>query len=659
MIPSWIVRTTRNKMHFFARIVFLSLFSVFLCAPLIAAKKQSASKNNTASAAEKSAPAKKSSSKKNSSAKQNTATEKKNSAAKTDTAEKKEAPAADKSQAAAKPAPAAQDGEPAASGGVSLSIPAGASRARSYFSSVSPRILSLMEDGSPRSLKLAASLMHRSAAERYSDKEKILMTDCARIMQRAWPSVAVSWETFRVDSLDPYTVALDSVDQGVYSPRASSGGMNEDFLTLVLPCLVLISDPSGTKYLADADRALTRALEIRSDSMLANYLMGLLRIRQRRYDDALASLSAALAADATRKELLFAKELVYSKQNDYMNVLALGSQLLEAYPQDTTVIKYCCNAYFALGQLDKAEEFAAKVLMVEPDNFSYVLLRAKIFMAKTDFVKASALLDAYARSGAVSRDYYLLRARLQKEWNRNNAAAAETMGRALTSYPDDRKVQLFAAQVASDANISVGGYSALELARKVLAKAPADEDAVRVCLTELMKCSDNEGAYAISSAALKGGNTASWLQFMHVDICLACRRIDEAWSLASSLYEKAPKEELSQKCYLKVLVATGRTDKAARLIASLMPSADSQMKSFLYYERSFLYGDEASVLDSLRQSLTSNPRNSDALYRLYQVYYNKKDWKRAQYYLKQVVALNPVDKSVIAKNAELDNLLKK
>ena len=146
---------------------------------------------------------------------------------------------------------------------------------------------------------------------------------------------------------------------------------------------------------------------------------------------------------------------------------------------------------------------------------------------------------------------------------------------------------------------------------------------------------------------------------MHVDICLACRRIDEAWSLASSLYEKAPKEELSQKCYLKVLVATGRTDKAARLIASLMPSADSQMKSFLYYERSFLYGDEASVLDSLRQSLTSNPRNSDALYRLYQVYYNKKDWKRAQYYLKQVVALNPVDKSVIAKNAELDNLLKK
>lgn len=565
-------------------------------------------------------------------------------------------PAASAKTAAAEPA---AEGQGTASGGVSLSIPAAASRARSYFSSISPRILSLMEDGSPRSLKLAASLLHRSAAEKYSEKEKILLTDCARIMRLAWPSAAVSWETFPVNSADPYTGALDNADRGVYNAKASSGGMNEDFLTLVLPCLVLLGDSSGTAYLADVDRALTRAQEIRSDSMLANYLTALLRIRQRRYGEALSCLDAALAADASRKELLYAKALVYSRQNDYANLLALGGRLLETYPQDTTIIKYCCNAYFGLGNLDKAEEFAAKVLMAEPENFSYVLLRAKIFMAKADFVKASALLDAYARSGSQSRDYYLLRARLQKEWNRNNVAAAETMGRALSSYPDDRKVQLYAAQVASDANMSVGGYSALELARKVLAKAPSDEDALRVCLAELMKISDNEGAYALSSEAVRAGASAAWLQFMHVDICLACRRTAEAWTLASALYDKSPADVETQKAYLKVLVATGRTDKAARLIASLMPSADSQMKSFLFYERSFLYGDEASVLDSLRQSLTSNPRNSDALYRLYQVYYNKKDWKRAQYYLKQVVALNPVDTKVIAKNAELDTLLKK
>ena len=93
------------------------------------------------------------------------------------------------------------------------------------------------------------------------------------------------------------------------------------------------------------------------------------------------------------------------------------------------------------------------------------------------------------------------------------------------------------------------------------------------------------------------------------------------------------------------------------MIAALMDGADSSMKSFLYYEKSFLGADDKDAVASLRSSLTQNPRNTDALTRLYEIYYDKQDWKRAQYYLKQVVALNPTNKKALAMSQKLEKII--
>ena len=83
------------------------------------------------------------------------------------------------------------------------------------------------------------------------------------------------------------------------------------------------------------------------------------------------------------------------------------------------------------------------------------------------------------------------------------------------------------------------------------------------------------------------------------------------------------------------------------------------MKSFLYYQRSYFGATEENVLSDLRSSLTANPRNKDALFRLYEIYYRKRDWRRAQYYLKQVVAIDPANPDYLSRNAELDKLLRR
>ena len=77
----------------------------------------------------------------------------------------------------------------------------------------------------------------------------------------------------------------------------------------------------------------------------------------------------------------------------------------------------------------------------------------------------------------------------------------------------------------------------------------------------------------------------------------------------------------------------------------------------MYYEKSRIASNEDTKLSDLRLSLTSNPRNNEALYALYQFYFDKNDYRKAQYYLKQVVALNPSDQRLIKLNEEIEILL--
>lgn len=539
--------------------------------------------------------------------------------------------------------------------GVTIPVPEAAKKSQEYFGSVAPRIMALIEDGSPHSLKLATSLLHRNVEENYTEKEKILLSLCETIMQVAWPSQIVSWSVPEFSRTDAYSNAAYSAANGIFDSKAK----NEDFLSLVLPCLVILTVPSHTEYYGRVEEALSKALAIKSSSTLANYLMGVLLYNRKEFDESYVYFSKALEKDASNKEILYYAAKVCDYSKDYATSLALGEKILTLDPQDLETLKLVCNVYYADGALEKAGEYAAKILMLAPDSFEYVLMRAKIAMAGGDYVKTSSLLDAYSRSGSVSKDYYLLRARLQKEWNKNNNSAVETIGNALLAYPDDADIMLYAASIASEVNMNIAGSSALELARKVLQKNGSNRTAVRICITELDKAGDYLKAYDLSSRIIKNSSATIEDFCSHIDVCLSCRKTEEASKIAKNLYAKNSQNIDVQKSYVKVLVASAQDSEAEKLINSLMATADSEMKSFLFYEKSFLYGSEASTLENLRSSLTNNPRNSDALYRLYQVYYNKKDWKRAQYYLRQVVALNPVDSNALAKNEELNVLLKK
>lgn len=535
-----------------------------------------------------------------------------------------------------------------------ISIPIPKKTSHSYFSSIKNNVMALVEDGSIESLKDAASALHKSGTDEYEENEKVLLYVCAEIMKIVWPSQTVTWEVPEVTSSTPYTGALDSVKKGIYD---SSTG-NIDFLTLVLPSLVLLTSSQKKDYYGESNAALTTALEMRENSVLANYLMGILKQKQGKYEEALQYYNKASSFASPCSEILYAKANAYKLIGKNEIALELAETIVEQYPQDVKILELCAESSYALGSYTKAEQYIVRVLQLAPENSEYLLFRAHLLILKGDYIKASSLLDAYSRSNTSSRNYLLLRAKLQRDWNKNTTASSETIQKALELYPGDKDILLFSAQLCSSASITIKGNNALYYANQVLEKDNNNIDAQIICVNEFKKKHEWQSAYDLSSKLISQKNCPSSLNFAHIDICLALGKTEEASGLASKLYYNSPSDENAQQLYIKVLVSLNKKNDCVQLIETLMPKASSKMKSFLLYERSFFQTDSDSVLSDLRSSLTSNPRNNDSLYRLYEIYYNKKDYRKALYYLNQVIALNPTDSYMQKKKSDLESLIK-
>ena len=140
-------------------------------------------------------------------------------------------------------------------------------------------------------------------------------------------------------------------------------------------------------------------------------------------------------------------------------------------------------------------------------------------------------------------------------------------------------------------------------------------------------------------------------------ICIELGENQQAFSLADELYINNPTSEDVQITYVKALIANNKKAEALSLINSLLQKASSKMKSELYYQKSRIETSDDKKLSDLRSSLTANPRNEDALFALYELYFKKNDYRKAQYYLKQVIALNPSNQELLDLNSNLENFL--
>lgn len=534
---------------------------------------------------------------------------------------------------------------------VEIVVPKHASR--TYFSRIDTGIMEDVENGSPASLRRAAASV-RKLESAIGEPEKVLLALCASVMTIAWPGERIDWDVPEITEATPYLGAVDSAEKGVYD--LSTG--NVDFLTLVLPSLAVFTTANADDYFTAAEQSLISGLKMRPSSVLANYMLGMLYEKKAMNGKALDCFIKAESSAPECMQLAYAHADCLLRLGKISEAAAMGAALVAKYPSNINVLKLCANTSFAQKNYSSAEEYVARVLLQQPNDLEYVLFRARILVEKGDYIRAASLLDVYARQDSTSRDYLLLRARIQRDWSRNTTAAVATMEIAITKYPNDKDVLLFAAQLAASTGSEIAGRTAEDLSNAALAANPDNEDALRYAIEGMVQNKNWQKAYDASTRLRRKGFVSQEMSYLHIRICMELGKKDEAWNLASALYRDHPNDEDVLQMYITVLSGTGRTTQALSMINSLVNDASPKMKSFLYYRKSFIDAGREESLSDLRSSLIANPRNSDALLRMYQIYFERKDYRKAQYYLKQVVALNPNDAAIRKLNDELTRLIK-
>ena len=529
---------------------------------------------------------------------------------------------------------------------------------QSYFGSIDKTVLQDLEIASPSSINRGLNKMRKAAIE-YTESERVIYNISSRIMSEVWSKENQLVNVPAVSQVSglgaSYLAIMDSAKSGIFENRKGE----KDFFLTVLPALVILSSTENTGYYADAETALLSGLKMKPDSVLCNYLLGKLYEKQKQYEKAVACFEKATEPGTTVFEVLYEKAACLVALGHYEAASSILDRLVIQFPSDVQVLKLYANATLLMGDFPRAELYASQVLQQNPSDLEFVLFRAKIFVETGEYLKASSLLDVYAKSFPTQHEYLLLRAKLQKEWNKNLTVAISTIEKALSLYPDDEDIILYAAQLASETGSRVSGKTGVQLAELILKDDPDNVKGLQYSVQSLYNEGRYSEAYTLSKKLLGDKAVPQRAVLMHTKVCLAMHYNDEAWKYAASLYEKNSDNIEIIQHYIEVMVKTGRTQSASKLINSMLSGTPSaNLKSFLFYERSFLTSNEGTMLSDLRSSLIANPRNSDALFRMYQIYYGRKDYRKAQYYLKQVVSLNPNDEKYLRLNSELDQLLK-
>ena len=531
---------------------------------------------------------------------------------------------------------------------------------RTFFYKIDEQIVKEVENGSPESLKNAMQLIKKSYEE-YEENEKVLISIAVQIMKIVWPSQKISWEQPETNIENPYIGAINSAKQGIFD--SSTGDV--DFLSTILPALVLLSPVvtqtnelknSYNSVFESCQNSIQKAMQFNQNSVLAHYLMGVLFQKQGNYEEALPYLKFAYDSSSKTEEILLSYcDVLYKSGN--LELAQKIAQEFDSQDLNIQVLKQKAYIAFELKDYDNAELLVARVLQQNPNDLDFLLFRAKILVEKNDYIRAVSLLDVYARQNDTSLDYLILRSRIQLDWSKNTTAATETIEKALQLYPDDIQVLMIAAKISSLTDSPVAGKYADQLTEKVLQKDPDNIEAMIYSLNALIQRENWNESYKICQKIIGMNNYPVEIVGKFVQICLRLGKNEEAFNFAKTQLTKYPDDEIVLQAYVFAYSKVGNRDAVIKYIDSLMVQATQKMKSYLFYVRSFLQVSEDKTLADLRSSLSMNPRNSDSLFRLYEIYYDRQDYRKAQYYLRQVVAINPNNNSLKKVNEALTKMV--
>jgi len=401
---------------------------------------------------------------------------------------------------------------------------------------------------------------------------------------------------------------------------------------------------------------LERFSSLGAASSLAAYIKGLALERVADPVGAQLAYHKALALGPDNYQAALALAALFTRQGNTTEALYLLDGLDQLLFKTLVYRRAMANALYAAGRYSEALPVISMVLMEEPSNSAFMLMRAHLLIENKEYRQAQPLLDAYASVDGNNRMYLLLRARVAMEFTKDRRNALVFLRRALDRYPGDRVLALYTANVLNTGGTQLEQAEAVTLARTVLAADPASREALGILLAAELRASNFSSAASYADSLVALGLKPSEYEVVYK----AYRnegRTEDFRKIAVDWYKVLPESESARIAYLTMLVESGQSQPAATMLTALLAGRGSaSYKSALHWLNSRLQTNQEAVLNSLRTALVEDSMNLDALLAMYDHFVTIRDYQRAAFYLKQAYALAPARREVLTRRNALNQL---
>jgi Tfp pilus assembly protein PilF len=501
---------------------------------------------------------------------------------------------------------------------------------------VAAEIRALAEKGSPDSLQAGLEMI-RSRELGGTDFGRTMNLVMATLTKKLYPNPNV-----RVPSLDPtqthtYTKIIRDAERGVYTAPAPR---SRDFLEYALPFLALLGETRGERLLP-ALPDLRQAEKLNPDSALPPYFMGLVYERAGQADQAAAAYRRAREAAPDCYPASLGAARLLDAAGKAAEALKTLQDLVMQFPDNTAIKRQLALSYYHSRDWTRAAPAISEALQWNPRDGEFLLMQAHAAIEQGQILQAVAPLDKYAALDTSSRFYLFLRARVQAEGYRNRDAALTYLRSILRASSADEEAAVYTAGLLLESSRQEERAEGQEMLERFLeAENPsllvidmAFRDAARreawpeakSYLTRLLRESP-EARYLLSAALVERG----------------LGNKEAALSYARQFHEREPLSEDGTLAYVSALIDIGRRSEAGGIIESRLASlSGGPVKARYYYQRSRIRSDEEAAVTDLRSSLFEDPRNTNALVGLLDIYHRRGDERRALYYFKQARSFDP------------------
>ncbi|WP_253728599.1 tetratricopeptide repeat protein [Treponema sp. OMZ 857] len=519
-------------------------------------------------------------------------------------------------------------------------------------SRIDPQVQADMEIGSPASIRSAVTRVY-STSQGLTKEKQLQLTLAARLMRLLYPFETIDWNAPNYQQTDPYLDALTQIEKGLYPQNL---GMNT-FFDAVIPAIILTKGVGVQEYADALEKRLFIARNLNPSSVLPSYLLGLLYEQRGKLSDAENYYQMAWEQDEScyPAGMRFAYLALFS--NNIETSYKIAEKLYTRHPNAVTIQLLLAETYLEKGNLEKAEEIVSAVLKKNNDFGRAFFLQVRLHIEKKEYLAANAMLDEFAKQNKVDKDYLLLRHRMLLEWSKNIAEAKQCLERAASFYPQSPDVVLACANFCFETKNTVNGKTANDFINALLKQNPRNILAIRLLVKE--DIAEKRWGSAFERAQYLYENNPSEEDIvLYARVCAGMNNWEEAVTTAQAAYNavsKQPSDEIIT-LYLQALYGAKKYGMLVQVINRHLSDARSALKSVLIYYQSLLASNDEDNLALLRSSLLSDPRSSLTLFALYEWYFRHKDYRKAYYYLQQVIALDPYNKTYLQLAEKLERL---